>query len=69
MMSCNLRRHESSFAGRVTTKADIFSFGVVLWEICTAERPTRGRMRELRCALTSCKACQCQWPKLPSKQA
>lgn len=28
----------------------IFSFGVVLWEIVTGERPLRGQTRELRCA-------------------
>jgi hypothetical protein len=40
-----------AFAGKVTNKADIFSFGVVLWEIITVERPAwRGNLREIRCA-------------------
>ncbi|BDA50379.1 probable serine/threonine-protein kinase DDB_G0281745 at C-terminar half [Coccomyxa sp. Obi] len=40
---------EVLMAGKVTHKADIFSFGVVLWEIITAERPTwRGNGREIR---------------------
>lgn len=28
---------------RATVKADIFSFGVVLWEVITGETPERGR--------------------------
>ena len=35
-------------AGRCTEKADIFSFGVVLYEIFTAEQPIRGRMKPVR---------------------
>ena len=36
-------------AGHVSKKADIFSFGVVLWEIVTLERPTwRGNLRRVR---------------------
>ncbi len=33
-------------------KADIFSLGVVLWEIITLERPAwRGNLRDIRCAV------------------
>ena len=36
-------------AGRACTeKADIFSYGVVLWEVCTGDAPVRGGMRALR---------------------
>ncbi|KAK9839800.1 hypothetical protein WJX81_002595 [Elliptochloris bilobata] len=33
---------------RVNEKADCFSYGVVLWEIATQERPLRGQLRDLR---------------------
>jgi len=33
---------------KCTPSADMYSYGVVLWEICTGEIPTRGRMRDVR---------------------
>lgn len=35
---------------RCTEKVDQFSFGVVLWEVVTGEKPARGRLRSVRCA-------------------
>lgn len=34
--------------GVVDAKADSYSFGVVLWELCTGEMPARGAMRPLQ---------------------
>ena len=40
----------SLYAGRFCSgKADIFSYGVILWEIVTHEQPTRGGLRDCRC--------------------
>lgn len=35
-------------------KADIWSLGVVLWEVVTGERPHMRQLREIRCAAAVC---------------
>lgn len=37
--------------GKCTTAADVYSLGVVLWELATQERPARGQMRDIECVL------------------
>lgn len=32
---------------RSTTQADIYSFGVVIWELVTGEQPVRGNARDV----------------------
>ena len=38
---------EVILCAKCTPAADMFSYGVVLWEICTGEVPVRGRMRDV----------------------
>lgn len=38
---------ELIFGRRCTERVDIYSFGVVLWEVCTGDVPTRGALRPL----------------------
>jgi hypothetical protein len=33
---------------RCTDKADIYGFGVVLWEICSQQQPMRGQLRDIK---------------------
>lgn len=48
-----------------TDKADIFSYGVMLWEIVTGQQPKRGQLRECRYAAYSSSfphLCSCHCP-------
>ncbi len=40
---------EVLMGGRCSEKVDIFSLGVVLWELVTGESPARGRLRPVKC--------------------
>jgi Protein kinase domain len=39
---------EMLWGAKCTEKADIYSYGIVLWEICTGERPIRGQLRDVK---------------------
>ena len=46
-------------------QADIYSLGVLLWEIVTAEIPERGRMRPVQVSPLTCAKCHpCNVPML-----
>lgn len=48
---------------RCNEKADIFSYGIVLWEIITQETPQRGTLRDIRVCIFSIVFC-CFYPLL-----
>ncbi len=39
---------EMLWGSKCTEKADIYSYGIVLWEGCTGERTVRGQLRDVR---------------------
>lgn len=39
---------EVLMGAKCSNKVDIYSFGVILWELVTGESPQRGRMRSIR---------------------
>jgi serine/threonine protein kinase len=41
---------EVLMGAKCSHKVDIYSFGVILWELITGESPQRGRMRSIRWA-------------------
>jgi hypothetical protein len=43
---------------RCTEKVDMFSYGVILWELITGEAPARGRLRSVKCVRLPVRALQ-----------
>jgi hypothetical protein len=39
---------ELLFGTKCGTPADVYSFGICLWEICTGEKPVRGQLRDVK---------------------
>ena len=39
---------EMLFGQKCSEKADIYSYGILMWEICAGEQPERGRLRDIR---------------------
>ena len=46
LLPCPRSAPELLLGEHCTPKADIYSFGIVLWEICCNELPVRGQLRE-----------------------
>jgi serine/threonine protein kinase len=38
---------EMLWGHKCTTSADIYAFGIVLWEVVTGEQPVRGQLRDV----------------------
>ena len=41
--------HVQILGGAADERADIFSYGILLYKICTSEVPERGHLRSVRC--------------------
>ena len=48
VLLCCRSAPEMLWGSKCTEKADIYSYGIVLYEICTQEKPIRGQLRDIR---------------------